>query len=268
MKRKSIQTFLSTDSLEKNLSNSQYKIVDLRDAGKFERGHIQGSVHIDNNVFAKQDDDGFNTLPDKEELLGTLKEKGINKKDIIVFVDDVFNLNCSLAAWTLHYFGFYNVKLLDGAFAKWEIEKKPLTSELSKFPKGSIELKEENSSILVTKDEILMNYKSEDFLFVDNRSEYALVLDQQGGNIPGAIHFWYLDIFEEYPDYFILKDCSIIEDELLSRNIAKDKTIVVYCESAPQSALVYLALKELGYPDVRLYLAGYEEWRIICSFLG
>lgn len=268
MKRNSIQTFLSTDFVAENLSNPHYKIVDLRDAEKFKRGHIQGSVHIDNSVFAKQDEDGLNTLPDKEVLLGVLKEKGIDKKDIIVFVDDVFNLNCSLAAWTLHFYGFFEVKLLDGAFAKWEIEKKPLTSEITKFSKGSIELKEENSSILVTKDEILISYKSEDFLFVDNRSEYALILDQQGGNIPGAIHFWYLDIFEEYPDYFILKDCSAIEDELVSRNIAKDKTIVVYCESAPQSALVYLALKELGYPDVRLYLAGYEEWRIICSSLG
>ena len=268
MKRNSIQTFLSTDFLAENLSNPNYKIVDLRDAEKFKRGHIQGSVHIDNDVFAKQDEDGLNTLPDREKLLSTLKSKGINKEDIIVFVDDVFNLNCSLAAWTLHYFGFFDVKLLDGAFAKWEIEKKPLTEEITTFSEGSIELKEENTNILITKDEILINYKSEDFLFVDNRSEYALILDQQGGNIPGAIHFWYLDIFEEYPDYFILKDCSTIEEELLSRNISKEKIIVVYCESAPQSALVYLALKELGYPDVRLYLAGYEEWRIICSFLG
>ena len=47
----------------------------------------------------------------------------------------------------------------------------------------------------------------------------------------------------------------------------KEKAIIVYCESAPQSALVYLVLRKLGYPDVRLYLAGYDEWRLNYGFL-
>ena len=268
MKKKSIQTFISTDFLADNLSKSNFKVIDLRDAEKFKRGHIQGSVHLDNNIFAQQDEDGLNILPDRKILINSLQKNGINNNDTIVFVDDVFNLNCSLAAWTLHYFGNKNVKLLDGAYAKWEIEKKPLTTGKTKLSKGNIKLKEEEESILVTKDEILISINSEDFLFVDNRSEYALVLDQQGGNIPGAIHFWYLDIFEECPDYFVLKEDSMILDELIAKGIKKDKTAVVYCESAPQSALIYLIMRELGYPDVRLYLAGYEEWRLIYPFLG
>ncbi|MCE7741425.1 MAG: hypothetical protein GOP50_03115, partial [Candidatus Heimdallarchaeota archaeon] len=186
--------------------------------------------------------------------------------DKLILVDDVFNLNCSLAAWTLHYFGFIKVILLDGAYSKWEKEINELTTELVEFEKGNIELTEINGSILITKDEILMSIQSGKFTFVDNRSEYALLLDQQGGNIPGAIHFWYLDLFEEYPDYFILKDKDSIIEELTVRNITQDKSIVVYCESAPQSALVYLVLKEFNYPDVRLYLAGYDEWRLLCSY--
>jgi len=142
-----------------------------------------------------------------------------------------------------------------------------LTKEIPEFSKGDISFKVENPNILITKDEILMNMNSDDIIYVDNRSEYALVMDQQGGNIPGAIHHWYLDLFEEFPNYFTLKKKEEIDSELLAKGIIKDKTIVVYCESAPQSALVYLVLKELSFPDVRLYLAGYDEWRIICSFL-
>jgi thiosulfate/3-mercaptopyruvate sulfurtransferase len=267
MSENHIETFVTTQYLAEHLESRNYKVIDLRDYEKYEKEHIKGSVHINNSIFSQQNEDGLNILPKEEILLLNLREKGINSSDKLILVDDVFNLNCSLAAWTLHYFGFFNVNLLDGALAKWEKEKLPLTSDIPEVSKGNISFKVENPNILITKDEILMNINSNDIIYVDNRSEYALVLDQQGGNIPGAIHFWYLDLFEEFPDYFILKDKDALEQELISKNIIKDKTIVVYCESAPQSALVYLVLKEIGYPDVRLYLAGYDEWRIICSFM-
>jgi len=261
-------TFVTTEALAENLVDHKYKIIDLREIEKFENGHIETSIHIDNSVFAHQNNEGINVLPNRETLISVLQEKGINKKDNLVLIDDVFNLNCSLAAWTLHYYDFFNVNLLDGAFAKWIKEERKLTTDISEYPSGNISFDEENESILATKDDILMNINSENILFVDNRSEYAIQFEQQGGNIPGAIHYWYLDLFKECPDYFILKNPSEILKDLKSKGIVKDKTIVVYCESAPKSALVYLVLKDLGYSDVRLYLAGYEEWRIICSFLG
>ena len=267
MSENNIQSFVSIDDLIYNQSFSNYKILDLRENHKFQNGHIKDSIHIDNNYFTQQDEDGINIIPDMEKLQNYLQLKGINQDDKLILVDDVFNLNCSLAAWTLHYFCFNNVLLLDGAYSKWEKEVNEFTTEIIELPKGNIKLTKIREELLISKDEILINIHSDSFIFVDNRSEYALLLDQQGGNIPGAIHLWYLDLFEEYPDYFVLKDKESILEELKVRNITKDKTIVVYCESAPQSALVYLVLRELGYPDVRLYLAGYDEWRLICSFI-
>lgn len=266
MSERDIQNFVSIADITSSQIFDSFKILDLREQYKFDKGHIKGSIHIDNNYFTQQNEDGVNIIPDREKLSNYLQTKGINQEDKLILVDDVFNLNCSLAAWTLHYFGFIKVILLDGAYSKWEKEINELTTELVEFEKGNIELTEINGSILITKDEILMSIQSGKFTFVDNRSEYALLLDQQGGNIPGAIHFWYLDLFEEYPDYFILKDKDSIIEELTVRNITQDKSIVVYCESAPQSALVYLVLKEFNYPDVRLYLAGYDEWRLLCSY--
>ncbi|MFW9853350.1 MAG: sulfurtransferase [Candidatus Thorarchaeota archaeon] len=266
MNRDYTTTFISTECLAKNIDNNKYKIIDLREIEKYQESHIKGSIHIDNSVFIFHNEEGINELPNKNLLEKTLKEKGINNDDTLILVDDVFNLNCSLAAWTLNYYGFTKIKLLDGALARWEKEERPLTDEVIEYPPGKIELKQVNEEILIEKDEILLNINSKDILFVDNRTEYAISYDQQGGNIPGAIHYWYLEIFKECPDYFVLKNLEDIERELTKIGISKDKTIVVYCESAPQSALVYLVLKELNYPKVRLYLAGFNEWRIICSF--
>lgn len=259
-------TFISTECLARYIDNTKYKIIDLREIEKYQKCHIKGAIHIDNNIFVFHNDEGINEIPDKNLIETTLRKKGINKDDNLVLVDDVFNLNCSLAAWTLNYYGFTNIKLLDGALARWEKEKRQLTKEVIDYPPSEIELIKKNEEILIEKDEILMNINSKDILFVDNRTEYAISHDQQGGNIPGAVHYWYLEIFQEFPDYFILKNLKDIENDLTKKGISKDKTIVVYCESAPQSALVYLVLKELKYPKVKLYLAGFNEWRIICSF--
>ncbi len=266
MNEKCTTTFISTECLAKYIDNTNYKIIDLREIEKYQKSHIKGAVHIDSSVFFFHNEEGINELPDKKFLEKKLREIGINSDDNLILVDDVFNLNCSLAAWTLNYYGFTNIKLLDGALARWEKEERPLTEEVIEYSLGKIELTKENEEILIAKDEILVNINSKEVLFVDNRTEYAISHDQQGGNIPGAVHYWYLDIFKECPDYFVLKNLEEIEKELTEKGISKDKTIVVYCESAPQSALVYLVLKELNYPKVRLYLAGFNEWRIICSF--
>ncbi len=261
----SVHTFVSTEALLSLMTNSNCKILDLRDYSKFQKGHITGAIHIDNSIFVEQNEDGINVIPDCKIIANYLNQKGIKNEDILILVDDVFNLNCSIAAWTLHYFCFRNVILLDGAFSKWEKENNELSTEEIQLERGDFTLDKQDDTILISKEEIIMNLNSDDFIFVDNRSEYAILLDQQGGNIPGAIHFWYLDLFEEYPDYFIIKKNEDLIGEMNVREINKDKTIIVYCESAPQSALVYLALKELGYPDVRLYLAGYDEWRLNCG---
>lgn len=267
MIKNKISTFVSTDCLSDFLIDESYKILDLRTQEKFNHGHIAGSIHIDSELFIKRDNEGINVVPDKELILTALREKGVNNDDTLILVDDVFNLNCSIAVWVFHYYDFFNVKLLDGALSKWEKENRQLTTEVAFYPPGNVDFTVENPSIYISKDEILMNIYSENCIFVDNRSDYAIEYDQQGGIIPGAKQFFYLDIFEEYPDYFILKDLKKIHKELREKEVTEEKAIVLYCESAPQSALVYLVMKELGYPDVKLYLAGYEEWRIICSFL-
>ena len=263
----SVHTFISTLELASLMSDSKHKLLDLREYSKYVKGHISGSIPIDNNIFVEQNEDGINVIPNCDKIAAYLSKKGMKNNDILVLVDDVFNLNCSLAAWTLHYFGFKNVILIDGAFSKWETESGELSTEEIRLKEGNIKLNQQDDTILISKNEIMMYLHSDKYIFVDNRSEYAMLLDQQGGNIPGAVHLWYLDLFEEHPDYFIIKKTEELMEELTVRGITKEKTIIVYCESAPQSALVYLVLKKLGYPDVRLYLAGYDEWRLNCGFL-
>jgi len=268
MTKKCITSFITTEEVAENLGNTNFKILDLREFKKFKENHIPGSIHVDSHIFTKLDEYGYNTIPSKENIISALQKAGINNNDKLILIDDVFNLNCSLPAWTLNFFGINGISLIDGALAKWEKENHPMTKEINEnHEKGNFTIRDHDTSITITKDEIIVYLDSDDFIFLDNRSEFALTMDQQGGNIPRAIHYWWMDMFAEHREYFILKPPEEILLDLERLNVEKDKTIVTYCESAPQSALVYLVMKDLGYKDVRLYLAGYNEWRAICGFL-
>lgn len=259
--------FISTDELHSILGHKSVKIIDLRDEEKYSSNHIPGSINANSDFFYARNTDGFISLPNPNFLENYLQNLGINASDKIVFVDDVFNLNCSLAAWMMLYFNHPNVMLLDGALTKWIIENKPMTTEISTYEKGTIKLSEPNENILITRDELLLSIQNSEYVIVDNRSEYAVTGDSMGGTIPGAIHFWWMEAFEERPDYFVLKSKDEIRALLEQKGIHENDNIVLYCETAPESALVFLILKELGYKNLKLYLGGYEEWRLYCSFI-
>jgi len=259
--------FISTKKFEEETKQNNHKILDLREYSKYEEGHIANSVFIDSSIFSWKNIEGYNEIPPKEIVEQTLRQAGINEDDYIYLIDDVFNLNCSLAAWTLHYYGISNISLIDGALQKWIYEGKKLTKKIPNIEPGNIKIKNSNEEIFISRDEIMLNIYNENYVFVDNRSEFSRTMDSQGGSIPGSKFYWWMDLFEEHPDFFVLKKEKKILDDLEQLDITKDKTVVLYCENAAQSALVYLVLKSIGYKHVRVYLAGYNEWRLCGGFV-
>ena len=45
-----------------------------------------------------------------------------------------------------------------------------------------------------------------------------------------------------------------------SRGITPDKEIIAYCQTHHRSALSYVALKTLGYPNIKGYAGSWSEW--------
>ena len=50
-----------------------------------------------------------------------------------------------------------------------------------------------------------------------------------------------------------------------SKGITKDKTVIVYCETSVRAGVIYLALKGLGYSNVKVYDGAYLEWQSVES---
>jgi len=114
---------------------------------------------------------------------------------------------------------------------------------------------------IATADDVLNKLHTSSAVIVDTRSdaEYTgqLVRAKRGGAIPGAVHL-------EWTNNLDAKGFFKSADELTKmyaeRHITADKEVIPHCQGAYRSAHTYLALRLIGYPNVRNYLGSWGEW--------
>ncbi|WP_037290817.1 sulfurtransferase [Saccharibacillus sacchari] len=80
-------------------------------------------------------------------------------------------------------------------------------------------------------------------------------MDQVGGHIPGAINFFWKDLFNEDGSY---KSTEELEKHF--ETVDKEAEIVVYCGSGVSATPNVLALEQAGFKSVRLYPGSWSDW--------
>jgi thiosulfate/3-mercaptopyruvate sulfurtransferase len=76
------------------------------------------------------------------------------------------------------------------------------------------------------------------------------------GRIPGAVWLEWDRLLDETT----YKSLDAMKAELESVGATPDKEIVPYCHRGARSSNTYIALKLLGYPNVRNYVGSWHEW--------
>ena len=77
------------------------------------------------------------------------------------------------------------------------------------------------------------------------------------GTIPGAVHVFWSDHLD---DKGALRAPDAIRDLYVSKGVTPDKTVIPVCHGGYRSASTLIALKSLGYPNVKNYVGAWGEW--------
>ena len=246
---------ISTDELEKILNNSELLLIDTRSYKEYSEGHIPGAVNLDLFAFhwidtSKEGLESFNVQTQK-----ILSFIGVTNEKKVIFYDDISGMLAARGVWLLMYFSHPQVMMLDGGITKWKSENLPLETKLnpnipSKFS-GKI-----NSELITGYDFINANLDNLKIIDVRSPEEFdgSLVRAARGGHIPNSMN---IDWNEN-----ITKDGTMKKDEDLSKlyNIPKDSQIVTYCQGAYRAANTFMALKKIGFKNVKVYLGSWGEW--------
>ena len=246
---------ITTSELESKLEQPKLLLIDTRSFKEYSEGHIPGSVNLDLFAFHWIDTtkEGIQNFNKQAEMIFSFV--GISSEKKVVFYDNVSGMLAARGVWMLEYFSHPDVSLLDGGMKKWKKENRPMEIKQNPFQPSKFSGKI-NPKIISSYEYILDNIDTLKIIDARSDEEYngTIVRAAQVGHIPKSVNIdWNLNIND---------DGAFKSDEELSKlyQIPKDTEIVTYCQGAYRASNTFLALKKLGFTNVRVYLGSWGEW--------
>ena len=197
-------TLVSTEVLAAHVG--EWAIVDCRfdlanDAWgreQYAAGHIPGAVYAslnDDLSAPRTGTNGRHPLPSQDALVATLQRLGIANGTQVVVYDQDSGLYAGRLWWLLRYAGHQAVALLDGGFAKWTAEGRPVSAGVETRPRSTFR-PAFDAAMHVTVDEVARRAADGHTLLVDARGAdrfegRAETIDKVAGHIPGAQNRFY-----------------------------------------------------------------------------
>src|SRR5919198_3921146 len=249
--------------------------VDYDPKSNYMLGHVPGSVLFD----WKQDinDPVSRNVLSKQACEDLLQRVGINTDTTLILYGDFNNWFAAFAFWVFKYYGYKDVRLMNGGRKKWLQEDRPLSKEIpSNYPKGNFKASEPDNNIRVFLNQVKealedANKKVRGIKLVDVRSpkeftgeilappEYPTEHAQRGGHISGAQNIPWAQAVNDQDGTF--KSADELKKLYESKGITSDKEIIPYCRIGERSSHTWFVLKYLlGYPDVKNYDGSWTEW--------
>lgn len=264
------EVLVDTQWVEDHLKDPKVRVaeVDYDPKANYKLGHALGAVLFDwkedinhpltRNIFSKQS---------CEDLL---QRAGINNDTTLILYGDFNNWFAAFAFWVFKYYGYDDIRLMNGGRKKWLEEDRPLSKDIPEYPKGNFKAAEPDNSIRVFLNYVRGSIESSQKVLIDVRSpkeftgeilappEYPTEHAQRGGHIPGALNIPWSQAVSEDGTF---KSAEELKKLYESKGITSDKEVITYCRIGERSSHTWFVLKYLlGYPDVKNYDGSWTEW--------
>src|SRR5688500_6068081 len=247
-------TLVSTEVLATRLDGS-WAIVDCRfdlqndgwGLAQYREAHIPGAIYasLNDDLAGKRTGaNGRHPLPSIDALAATFGRFGIDRGTQVVVYDQDSGLYASRLWWSLRYLGHDAVALLDGGWAKWTREGRPVRGGDESRP-GTLFVAQPRTAMRADVDEVNARQGDATTRLVDARGPERFEgrsepLDRVAGHIPGAANHFY--------KWNLAEDGTMLPPEALRESFARalgghapDQTIM-YCGSGVSACHNLLAM--------------------------
>jgi thiosulfate/3-mercaptopyruvate sulfurtransferase len=266
------EVLVDTQWVEEHVKDSKVRIaeVDYDPKANYQLGHVPGAVLFD----WRQDinDPVSRNVLSKQAYEDLLQRAGVNKDTTLVLYGDFNNWFAAFAFWVFKYYGFKDVRIMNGGRKKWLEEDREVNKDIPIYPKGNLKATDPDKNIRVFLDEVKQSLDAKDSIrMVDVRSpkeftgeilappEYPTEHAQRGGHIPGAENIPWAQAVNDKDGTF--KSADELKKLYESKGITSDKEIIAYCRIGERSSHTWFVLKYLlGYSNVKNYDGSWTEW--------
>ena len=274
MTKVNFETFITTAELAQHLADPFWIIIDCTydlaepDWGQenYREGHIPGAVyaHMDKDLSDTiNPSTGRHPLPNPARMAMRLSNWGVGPLSQVVVYDTANGAFASRLWWMLKYYGHNRVAILEGGYAKWVDEDRPLIPGIENpHPPANFVL-DLQPKMLATWEEVDQIRTDPNWKLLDARTPVRFrgeqePIDTVAGHIPGAVN--------RFHGQNLNADGTLLPNEELARQFRLllgdtpvDQT-VVYCGSGVTSCLHIAVMEHAGLGTPRLYAGSWSEW--------
>lgn len=267
---------VTTDWLEAHLDDEKLRIVELRgkvlppteppphyltDEAGYLAAHIPNAQFVDWQVDIVEPGSPSNDIASPARFAELMARLGISNEHRVIVYDNIASMFACRMRWCLRYYGHDDVSVLDGGWARWLAEGRPVASAVPQFERATF-VTRERPELQATAEEILAGLAQGNVQLIDVRSpaEYAGESSRidVAGHIPTAINVpWSAMVTGDMR----AKPAADIRKHLQGLGIDLEaEDTVLYCNSGVSATFGMLAMEIAGASNLRLYDGSWTEW--------
>ena len=261
----------STEWLAEELGRPDIRIVDCRwrpdgtGAAIFAAGHIPGATSVDwreelNEPPSDEDGHALRLAP-SSSIAAFMARAGVGGGNTLVLYDDTLGLYAARVWWSLRVYGFESARILDGGFAAWVAESRPLSTGVLPHPEPNFRPRL-NPRLRLTTADVRSLLGSPDAQLIDGRAVPEFKGHEGNarrlGHIPGAVNVP-IGMLHEAGTQRLL-DADTIRGILTRATVTKGRRLVCYDGAGVGAAKLAFVLTLMGYDDVAVYDGSWAEW--------
>ncbi|MCA0404912.1 MAG: sulfurtransferase [Proteobacteria bacterium] len=260
-------------ALAQALRSEKIVLIDTRDPATYAAGHLPGAVNL-HEIFtflATSTPEGLAEL--RETFAEAFGKAGLSGEETAVLYEQSMNTGFGQSCrgyFLLSFLGYPKVKVLHGGFAAWsaagfEVSQAVPAPSPAKFPvdlaAGKLIIDADAMLKAVQEPAIAkLDVRDVDEWIGESSSPYGKDFCPRKGRIPGAKWIEWYRMMKPTADGPRFKSKDEILAECATVGITPETPVYLYCFKGARASNTFLALKEAGVKDVKMYFGSWNEW--------
>jgi thiosulfate/3-mercaptopyruvate sulfurtransferase len=262
---------ISPAELSALMGSEPLVVIDTRDADSYAAGHIPGAVNL-REIFTFL---ATSTAEGLQELKATFAQHfgavGLSGAETAVFYEDALNSGYGQSCrgyYLLTWLGYPKIKVVNGGYSAWKAAGLPISTEAvaptpASFPEAAL------ADVMLTKEQVkaalgtptvLLDVRDVDEWTGESSSPYGKDFAPRKGRLPGAKWIEWYRFMKPSSLGPQIKSPLEVQAECATAGIATTDTVYLYCFKGARASNTFLALKQAGFTDVRMYFGSWNEW--------
>jgi thiosulfate/3-mercaptopyruvate sulfurtransferase len=267
------KAFISPAELKALMRLEPLVIIDTRDPAAYAAGHIPGAVNV-HDIFtylATSTPEGMKELTGK--FAAAFGAAGLSGKETAVVYEQSMNTGFGQSCrgyYLLKYLGYPKVAVLHGGFSAWLADGNMAATEVPPVTPAAFPVDPAGASVMVDKDlvlgvvekggAVLLDVRDADEWIGESSSPYGKDFCPRKGRIPGAKWIEWYRMMKPSAAGPVMKTPDELKAEMATVGITPETPVILYCFKGARASNTFLALKEAGVKDVRMYFGSWNEW--------